>query len=206
MARVEPKRVFVWDSTVRLFHWALVVAFFVAFFTEDEELDLHVWAGYAVGGVVVLRLIWGFIGSQHALFSDFIYGPPAILGYLADLVRFRSRRYLGHSPAGGAMVVALLACLILTVATGLLAYGATENAGPLAPLFDSAPDAARAEPGAESAFGEAMEDLHEVLANLTLALVILHIGGVLLASIVHRENLVRAMITGVKPPLDRHRP
>lgn len=219
MAQNGQNGVYVWDSTVRLFHWALVAAFFIAFFTEDEDLDLHVWAGYSVGALVVLRLIWGFIGSRHALFSDFVYGPRTVLGYLADLVRFRGRRYLGHSPAGGAMVVALLACLLLTVASGLLAYGAAENAGPLAPLFQSGQavgengggrqevrtdrDGGKRE---ESAFGEAMEELHEVLANLTLALVIVHIGAVVLASFVHRENLIRAMITGVKPPLDRHRP
>lgn len=203
----------VWDPFVRVFHWTLVVAYFVAFFTEDDLMTVHVWAGYVVGGLVLLRLLWGFVGTKRARFRDFAYGPVAALRYFFALLTFRAERHIGHSPAGAAMVYALLVSLALAVATGLLAYGA-ERKGPLAPLFAAdAPavvlmvPAARAEDGdknersgrrkREDSF---WEEAHELFANLTLLLVILHIGGVVLASLVHRENLARAMITGRKRP------
>jgi len=204
----------VWDPFVRVFHWSLVVAYFVAFFTEDDLMTVHVWAGYVVGGLVLLRILWGFVGTKHARFSDFAYGPVAALRYLLALLTFRAERHIGHSPAGAAMVYALLVSLLLAVATGLLAYGA-ERKGPLAPLFAAdAPaivlmvPAARADDDddknerserrkREDSF---WEEVHEVFANLTLLLVLLHIGGVALASLVHRENLARSMITGRKRP------
>lgn len=215
----EPKRaeqVQVWDLFVRVFHWTVVVAFFVAYFTEDELLTLHAWAGYAIGVLVVLRIVWGLVGPKHARFSDFLYRPFKVWSYAIDLASFRAKRYVGHSPAGGAMVVALLIGLLATVWTGLELYAVEENAGPLAaisvnagpgtaqtsrPLVLVADDDDEDEDEREDHDDEAggsWEDLHETLANLTLALVILHIGGVLLASIVHRENLARAMVTGRK--------
>jgi len=175
----------VWDQFVRIFHWTLVTAFTVAYLTEDDLLTVHVSAGYVVGVLIVARLIWVFVGSPHARFSDFVYAPATTLRYLRDLVRFRSDRYLGYSPGGGAMVVFLLVLLTLTVTTGLIVYGGDQQAGPLAGLFTRDT-------------GEAVEEVHEVLANITLAFVCAHIGAVVLASFVHRENLVRAMITGYK--------
>jgi cytochrome b len=203
----------VWDLFVRVFHWSLVVAYFVAFFTEDDLMTVHVWAGYVVGGLVLLRILWGFVGTKHARFRDFAYGPIAALRYFLALLTFRAERHIGHSPAGAAMVYALLVCLVLAVATGLLAYGA-ERKGPLAPLFAAdAPaivvmvPAARADDddtnersGRRRRDDGFWEEVHELFANLTLLLVILHIGGVVLASVVHRENLARAMITGRKRP------
>lgn len=206
----------VWDPFVRMFHWSLVVAYFVAFFTEDDLMTVHVWAGYVVGGLVLLRILWGFVGTKHARFSNFAYGPVAGLRYLFALLTFRAERHIGHSPAGAVMVYALLVCLVLAVATGLLAYGA-EKKGPLAPLFAAdAPaivlmvPAARADDddsndrnersGRRKREDSFWEEVHEVFANLTLLLVLLHIGGVVLASLVHRENLARAMITGRKRP------
>ena len=180
-------QVYVWDPFVRLFHWTLVVGFTVAYLTEDDLLTVHVWAGYLVGALIVARVVWGFVGPRHARFSDFIYAPVTTLGYMRDLILFRADRHLGHSPGGGAMVILLLVFLTATVVTGLVVYGGEQQAGPLAGMFTK--DTA-----------EAMEEVHEVIANITLALVLAHIAAVVLASFVHRENLVRAMITGYKRP------
>ena len=185
MRNAHPKQVYVWDTFVRLFHWTLVAAFTIAYFTEDDLLRSHVWAGYVVGALVVARVVWGFVGASHARFSDFIYDPATTLRYVRDLILFRAERHLGHSPGGGAMVVLLLLFLTATVVTGLVVYGGEHQAGPLAGMFSKETS-------------EAIEGVHNVLANLTLALVLAHIAAVLLASFAHRENLVRAMITGYK--------
>ena len=201
----QGSRVMVWDPLVRIGHWALVAAFAIAYLSAEEESGgpdlLHVWGGYAVGAIVVLRMFWGFVGSRHARFSDFAYGPVAALRYLFGLLRGQARRYLGHSPAGAAMVFLLLASLAATVGTGLVAYG-DRGMGPLAggavvtrASANGDENGGTAKRGAEeSALGE----LHDVLANITLGLVILHILGVVLASRVHRENLTAAMVSGRK--------
>lgn len=180
-----PLQVYVWDPFVRVFHWTLVAAFFVAYFTEGDFLTVHVWAGYLVGALVITRVVWGFVGPQRARFSDFLYSPRETLRYVRDLLLFRAERHLGHSPGGGAMIVVLLIMLAVTVITGLIVYGGDQQAGPLAGIFTEE-------------FGERFEEVHEVLANITLALVLAHIAAVALASLVFRENLVRAMLTGYK--------
>ena len=181
-----PPQVYVWDPFVRLFHWTLVVAFTVAYLTEDDPLIVHVWAGYVVGVLVVARVVWGFVGSPHARFSDFLYASAATLRYMRDLVLFRGgERHLGHSPGGGYMVILLLVFLAATVVTGLIVYGGDQQAGPLAGMFTQET-------------GEAVEEWHEVFANITLALIFIHIAAVILASFAYRENLVRAMVTGYK--------
>lgn len=203
------RRIKVWDPFVRLFHWTLVAAFFIAYFTEDELLALHVWAGYLVGGLIAMRIVWGFVGPKHARFSDFVCGPVAALSYVLDLIAFRARRYIGHSPAGGVMVLGLLATLPLVVWTGLELYAVEKNAGPLAgvsaPALIAAPAQADEDDRRERGRGErngerdgGWGDLHEAMANLVFVLVLFHIGGVAVASVAHRENLVGAMITGWK--------
>ena len=182
---VPPSQIYVWDPFVRLFHWTLVVAFTVAYLTEDDLLTVHVWAGYLVGGLIVARVIWGFVGPAHARFADFLCSPADTLRYVRDLVLFRAQRHLGHSPGGGAMVIMLLLFLAATVVTGLVVYGGEQQAGPLAGMFTKDT-------------GEKVEEVHELLANITLALVLAHIAAVVLASFVHGENLVRAMFTGYK--------
>lgn len=164
----------VWDPFVRIFHWSLVVLFFIAFTTGDEIEWLHIAAGYGIAGLVTLRIVWGLIGTRHARFGDFVKSPGAVLAYLRDVIRFKAPRTLGHNPAGGAMIVALLVMLTGTCVTG---YMMTTDAY----------------------WGvKWVKELHEVAANATIALVALHVFGVIVSSMAHRENLVRAMFTGRK--------
>ncbi len=178
----------VWGPLVRFFHWTLVAAFFVAYLTEDDVLSLHVWAGYWIGGLIVFRLLWGLVGPRYARFSDFVQRPGVVLHYLKDELLGRARRYIGHNPAGGAMVVVLLASLGLTVLAGLVLLGSGECAGPLAGWLC----------GGGKALAESFEDIHEFFANFTLLLVGLHVLGVLVAGRLHGENLVAAMWHGRK--------
>jgi cytochrome b len=190
----------VWDAFVRAGHWVLVVAFAVAYLTEGEPRGVHTVAGYVIAAYVLARIVWGFAGPGHARFASFVCSPAAAVRYLVDLVRRRAPRYLGHSPAGGVMVLLLLASLAATTAAGLMLYAIHDGSGPLAGLVEGA--AAQGvvddDERGESPREEFWEELHEVLANFTLALVILHVAGVLVASWAHRENLPRAMVTGKK--------
>lgn len=222
----ETRRVKVWDPFVRISHWTLAVAFLVAYATEDDWLTAHAWFGYLAGAVVASRVLWGLVGPRHARFSDFVHPPRAVRDYLADLARFRARRYLGHSPAGGAMAVALWLGVTASVMSGLAAY-AYQGRGPLAPYFGPAsqispahvsaasmPVAPAYANGEERKSGEkkprkspvakAWKKIHEALATLTLGLVVVHVAGVLWASLAHRENLTRGMIDGRKRADDRH--
>ncbi|MEZ5573856.1 MAG: cytochrome b/b6 domain-containing protein [Halioglobus sp.] len=208
----------VWDPIVRIGHWTLVVAFFTAYFTEDDFLTQHVYAGYVVGVVVCMRVLWGFVGSKHARFNDFVCSPIVTLRYISDLMRSRAKRFIGHNPAGGAMVIALLLAITGTTISGLMLYAIEEGEGPLAGWVAEAPASSAApllvakayadddrdkRPGVnkrkQKASEEFWEETHEILANLTLLLVGLHIAGVLFSSYAHRENLVKSMFTGRKP-------
>jgi cytochrome b len=181
-------RIKVWDLPVRLFHWTLVTCFIVTFITEDDVLDLHVLAGYIIAGLLVFRLIWGFIGSRYARFSDFVKSRAEVMAYLKQVLRFRAANYTGHNPAGGMMVIALLISLAITTLTGFAVYGAEEMSGPFVGLMSSLPQF----------MGKVFEELHEFFANFTLLLVLIHVSGVIVTSIQHRENLVKAMINGYK--------
>lgn len=221
---VPAETVRVWDPIVRIGHWTLVIAFLTAYLTEDHFLAQHVWAGYVAGAVVCLRLLWGFVGPEPARFSSFVRSPSATLRYLRDLLTARARRYLGHNPAAGAMAIALLLSISATVSSGLVIYALEEGAGPLAGWLAAADEAGLprlAVPRGAAGEGEQdrhdededehgdsgvealWEELHELAANLTLLLVGLHIAGVLYSSWIHRENLIRAMITGRKSQPDR---
>jgi cytochrome b len=176
----------VWDPAVRLFHWTLAGAFLSAYLTEDDWELLHVNAGYLIGILIALRLLWGFVGPRHARFADFVRAPREVLRYARDALRLRAPRYVGHNPAGGAMVVALLISLAVTVSSGIALHGAADFAGPLAGFW-------RGELAAD-----VLEGIHEAGANTTLLLILLHLGGVLFSSLGHGENLVKSMITGRK--------
>lgn len=170
----RPATVKVWDPLVRIFHWSLVAAFIVAWLTGDELEGVHIATGYVIMGLVAFRLVWGVVGSRHARFTDFVRSPRTVLAFLKDTVRFRAKRYLGHNPAGGAMVVALLLTLSAICATGFMMT---------TDMFWGV---------------EWVEEVHEAAASLTLALVGLHLAGVAVASFEHRENLVRSMVSGRK--------
>lgn len=192
-----PAKVRVWDPLVRIFHWGLVGAFAVAWLTAEEVQTVHELAGYTVAGLVAFRLVWGLVGGRYARFAQFVKGPRATLSYLGDVSQGKERRYLGHNPAGAAMIVALLMTLSGTAFTGWL-MAEPERVAML-------PDAPRIVTSAwaddHGERGEAdgpLKEFHETLANLMLLLAGLHVGGVALASFRHRENLARAMVTGDK--------
>ena len=182
----------VWDPFVRIFHWGLVIAFVTAYVSEEEILGIHTLAGYVMLGLLSLRLVWGFIGTRHARFSDFTYSLSSIRTFLTDTLYLRAKRYIGHNPAGGAMIFLLIASLLLTSFTGLAIYAAAEQAGPLAGWFTNSNEFTK----------EALEETHEFFANFTLFLVFIHIAGVIVESFIHRENLAKSMVTGYKRALD----
>jgi len=170
----SPATVRVWDPLVRIFHWSLVGLFTFAFLTGDEWQRPHETAGYIIAGLIAVRVFWGFAGSRHARFMSFIYRPSTVAGFVNDTVRMKARRYLGHNPAGGLMVIGLLLVIAVISVSGWMmttdAYWGVKWVG----------------------------ELHEGAAFTALGLVALHIGGVIVASFEHGENLVRAMITGRK--------
>jgi cytochrome b len=160
----------VWDPFVRFFHWSLLLAYLVAWISAEEWASLHEQSGYYIMVLIGLRLVWGLVGSRYALFSDFLAGPRATIAYLRALAGRRAARYLGHNPAGGWMIMALLFSLLGVAISGLLI-------------------------GADGVW----EELHEGLAALSLTMVVVHVIAVLLASALHEENLIGAMLSGTKP-------
>jgi cytochrome b len=186
--KVKQSQIKVWDLFIRLFHWSLVASFTIAYIVEDHWLTIHAWAGYVVFSLITLRIIWGFIGSRYARFSQFVKPPRIVKQYMVDILMNRPRHYLGHNPAGGAMVIALLLSLFFTTSSGMVLYGAGEFSGPLASYLHDLPHS----------WIDPLEEIHEFFANMTVLLIIMHLIGVALASMQHRENLVRSMISGNK--------
>jgi cytochrome b len=167
-------KILVWDWPVRIGHWLLVGAFALAWITgESEEWRLvHAYAGGTVVGVVLFRVLWGFVGTRHARFTSFVRGPGAVLDYVFGLLAGKETGYAGHNAAGGWAIVALLALGLLSGASGWLTY--------------------------QEIGGEFFEEVHEVLTAAMLAVAALHVAGVAVSSLAHRENLPRAMLTGLK--------
>ena len=182
------QRIKVWDPLVRLSHLLLAGGFFVAYFTEDDFLSVHSWAGYLVAAVIITRTMWGFIGTRYARFSNFVYRPAIVKQFLRDTLKLRAPAYTGHNPAGGWMIVMLLISVFITAMSGMALYGATEHAGPLSNFMA----------GTSHFTAELLEGIHEVFANLSIFLVVIHVCGVIVESLLHHENLVRAMINGYK--------
>lgn len=176
----------IWDLPVRLFHWSLAGFFLFAYWIGSDWPAMHTHAGYTVALLVAFRVFWGFAGSTHARFADFVAPPTQMLRCLGALIRGRPEMHRGHDPAGAAMILALLTSLTVTALSGLSLY-AMEGRGPLAGTAIAAwPD-------------RPMLDVHHLGADLTLALAVIHVLGVLITSALSGTNLVRAMITGRKP-------
>ncbi len=195
----------VWDIPTRIFHWSLVISFTIAYLTTEDDNIWHIYSGYVVLALVVFRLLWGFVGSRHARFSDFVCPPREVMQYLRSLLSGNPKRYTGHNPAGGWMIVALLASLLLVTISGLKLYAVEEGLGPLAGVTielsvigASHADGDEHEDDDDNEEEEFWEELHELSTNLTLLLIFLHIAGVLVSGRIHHENLVKAMITGRK--------
>lgn len=170
----------VWDLPVRLFHWAIVLLIPALWWTaENDRLDLHILLGEVMLGLILFRLLWGVLGSSTARFASFVKGPVAVLRYLRG-----GGRAFGHNPAGGWSVVAMLLVLVTQIGLGLFAI--EEDAlyeGPLSHLVSY--ETARV-----------LADRHEMMFNVLLALIALHVLAVLYYLLVKRDNLVTPMVTG----------
>lgn len=179
---------YVWDPLVRIFHWTLVIAFAIAFISEDDYLTIHSWAGYTILSLLIIRIFWGFVGTKHAKFSDFTFSKQDITQFIKDTFSLKAKRYLGHNPAGGAMVFILIVSLLFTACSGLMIFAIEEGQGPLAFLLS----------GVSPFWGDMIEEVHEFFANFILFLIAVHIAGVIIESLIHGENLIKSMFTGKK--------
>lgn len=169
------RRVLVWDAPVRVFHWLMVLSFAGAYLTAESERWrlVHVTLGYTMAGLVGFRIVWGLVGTRHARFASFVRGPAEVLRYLRHLIGGKADPHVGHNPAGALAILTLLGLALVVTATGWATY--------------------------HEIGGDALEELHEGAANAMLAVVGVHIAGVLLGSWLHHDNLIGAMITGRKP-------
>jgi cytochrome b len=168
-------RILVWDAPVRVFHWLMVASFAGAYLSAESERwrMLHVTLGYTMAGLVAFRILWGLVGTRHARFASFVRGPAAVARYVGALLRGRPERHAGHNPAGALAIVALLGLALAVTASGWATFNQLG--------------------------GDWLEELHEAVANIMLAVVGVHVAGVAISSWLHRENLVGAMISGRKP-------
>ena len=185
----------VWDIAVRVFHWSLVLFFFISYASEDFEL-VHEYSGYVVLFLVAFRVVWGVIGTKYARFSNFVKRPSVVISYLKTLAH--PKRYIGHNPAGGAMVVLLLLSIALTGATGYKTMYPDSNLLMINSVDISLVKNALADDDDEHKGDEFWEEVHEFFANATLFFVAIHILGVLYSSLIHNENLIRSMLDGKK--------
>ncbi|MBK6726461.1 MAG: cytochrome b/b6 domain-containing protein [Xanthomonadales bacterium] len=173
-SKPRPASILVWDLPVRVFHWAMVICFAGAWLTAESERQrlLHVAFGYTLAGLVAFRVLWGFVGTRHARFAAFVRGPRALAGYLRGLWSGTPPHCVGHNPAGGWAILALLALAVAVAASGIVTY--------------------------QEWLGDGFEEVHEVAASLMLLVVGVHVVGVLASSRLHHENLVAAMFSGRK--------
>ena len=190
MSTISNKSIKVWDPLIRIFHWSLVCFFFIAYITEDDWMVIHSYAGYSVILLLCFRILWGVAGTKFARFSNFITSFSTIKSYLKQLFSGNAKHYLGHNPAGGMMIMILIISLILLTLSGLALFS-TEGNGPLAGTFFTQWPA------------KPLEGIHEFLANFTILLVFVHICGVVISSMLHKENLIKSMTIGHKQLTDK---
>jgi len=164
----------VWDVPLRVTHWVLALAITVAYFTANVLDAVHTAAGYLVLGLVAFRIVWGFAGTRYSRFSNSLRSPAAVLRYLRRLLRGHPGRYAGLNPAGGAMLIAMLALAALSAVSGWMQ---------LTVQF----------------FGVWwVEAIHTWSSHMVAALAVVHVLAVVAVSVLQRENLARSMITGRK--------
>lgn len=182
----------VWDLPIRLFHWTLVAGFASAYLTAKYRMgEIHTLIGYALCVLLAARVFWGFSGSRYSRFNSFVFSPGETVAYMRSMFgKHPVKHYFGHNPAGALMVFSLLALLGLIFAAGLATLAVIDFEGPLLVLAHNVSD--------DTSY--AIREFHELLSNVALALIALHLMGVVGGSIQHGENLVRAMITGKKNP------
>ena len=168
------QRILIWDAPTRVFHWLQLISFVGAYWTAESERyrDIHLAFGYTLLGLITFRLLWGFIGTPYARFKSFWFKPAEIFSYLIALVKGSAKHYLGHNPLGSVAVWLLLVLGASLCVTGVFA------------LQDEASDA--------------VISAHSLLTNGMLVVIAVHILGVFISSVLHKENLLRAMITGYK--------
>jgi cytochrome b len=181
------QRTLIWDWPTRLFHWPLAICFALAWLSagSDVWLPLHVFCGYLMLGLLGFRLIWGVLGSYHSRFANFWFGPAQALAYLRQLASRRATRHVGHNPAGSLAIYALLTLTLVVCALGILTLGGEEQRGLAAGWLTLSQ-------------GKVVKEVHEAAGTLMLMLVGLHVSGVVFESILHHENLARAMLDGHK--------
>ena len=181
-------RIDVWDPLVRTFHWLLVICFAAAYLLEDERLSLHLLAGSIVLGLVIFRVVWGVMGTTHARFAAFASSPGRMMQHLRDLIRLHPAHHTGHTPLGGMMIFVLLGGLLLLTMSGVLLYSLENSAVPFAGFSaELSPDA--------MIF---LEQVHGWIADLLALLALVHVTGVVVESVLQKQNLIRAMVTGYK--------
>jgi cytochrome b len=180
-----PATVKAWDPLIRVFHWSLVFSVVIAFVSEDDWMNVHIWAGYAVSSLIGFRLLWGLVGTRNARFTSFVRSRRVVIQHLKAMLAFKTPHYLGHNPVAAVMVLLLLSSITLVAFSGVIMI-AGEGQGPLAHTMFS------------SWNGEWLEETHEFLANFTLLLIVTHVSGVIFSSLLEGENLARAMLTGRK--------
>ncbi len=202
------KPIRVWDLFVRIFHWALVGLVAISYLSGEFELEIHSYSGYAIFSLVFLRVIWGLVGSKYARFNNFVYSPSNVIAYIKSIVTGNPKRFLGHNPAGGMMILALLTVLATTTLSGMKLYAIEEGEGPFASniqislVSQTYADSDENKHHEEEKEGEEFwEEVHETSINFLMLLILLHVLGVVLASKQHKENLARSMVTGDKAPL-----
>ncbi|MDX8394826.1 MAG: cytochrome b/b6 domain-containing protein [Mariprofundaceae bacterium] len=178
----------VWDPLLRIFHIILVACFLIAYFMEDTILQLHLLVGSTLFGLIIFRLYWGIFGAKHAKFSEFTFSIKQIIQHIRSLICWQKSHHLGHTPAGGLMIFFLLAGLLLMSASGIILYSLENNAVPFANQFDHM--------DVDTIIF--IEMLHSLLADILMLAVLFHIAGVLVESLLQKQNLIGAMISGYK--------